>query len=1023
MKRLEKTAARSASTGLKIMKNAGANIYVSRVVAAAVSLIAPLVVVAQNQAQAAGTCDTAAPVNNAAVDCSGGTIFNTNGQNGWGTGTETGDTITAESDAAVQGSNAGIAVQDATILNHGTIAGVNFGVLFNSTSIEGSVTNFANEISGNINAISAAGDVRVSNGGGRIFTNGVGGIGIAAGGTATISNAQGQITGDFAAIKANAINIKSNDGIIEAFGHPDVSNSVAAVWATGGDVFVHNGHGNIHALSTGAVAIQADVGAVTIETNDGDISGGKAAISAKTSVTVTSNNLNITAIDPGSSAISVVGGNATVTNGDGKGANGTISGDAFGIQAATLNIVNALGSTISSASGVGIEGSGTIVNAGLISGSTASVQFTGNGTNVLTLKTGSTLTGTAFGSTASADNQLILQGIGTANNDFIGFNSLTVQGSGVWILNGSSDVGTAMVTTGGLIIGDPTHPGAVLRGDLTADNVLLGGQGAVDGNVTLQNGALLRPGHFAPFSTFHVGVVATISRDITFLSGSGLDVAVNAAGQSDKVVATGSANLSGTVVVRAQNGTYAPSTQYTILTAAGGLNGTKFGGGVFTNFAFLTPSLIYGATDVTLQLDCKNAVACEVTQGGGGTGGGTTPNGFGFAAVAQTHNQIAVATSLDAGSATNPLIKDILGQSTDGARQAFDSLSGEVFGTVQNTQATHMHFTREAILGRMRQASYSSEAPNGLGALSFGGPELAYASSDAMAGVPGKAPSRPVGPSRDLTFWAQGLGGWGHADSDGNAASVRSRFGGFLSGADVRLGETWRAGLVAGYMRTDLNVDDRSSSAGIDSVQFGGYAGGKVGAFNVRGGASYSYDKIDTSRGIVFPGFTDQASAHFHGNVGQVFGEVGYGMALGQVALEPLAGLAYVNVRDDSFAESGGLAALSATSTSQSTSYSTLGLRAATAVPLANGTVLIPRGSVQWQYAFGDVTPVTALAFQSTGTSFTVAGIPIARNSALIEGGFDWRFSPQAKLGAYYQGELAAHAESHALKGALTWDF
>ena len=84
---------------------------------------------------------------------------------------------------------------------------------------------------------------------------------------------------------------------------------------------------------------------------------------------------------------------------------------------------------------------------------------------------------------------------------------------------------------------------------------------------------------------------------------------------------------------------------------------------------------------------------------------------------------------------------------------------------------------------------------------------------------------------------------------------------------------------------------------------------------------------------------------------------------------------------------------------------------------------MIPRGSLQWQYAFGDVTPVTALAFQSTGTSFTVAGIPIARNTALLEGGFDWRFSPQAKLGAYYQGELATHAESHALKGAFTWDF
>ena len=288
-----------------------------------------------------------------------------------------------------------------------------------------------------------------------------------------------------------------------------------------------------------------------------------------------------------------------------------------------------------------------------------------------------------------------------------------------------------------------------------------------------------------------------------------------------------------------------------------------------------------------------------------------------------------------------------------------------------------------------------------------------------MAAVPGKAPSRPVGPSRDLTFWAQGLGGWGHADGDDNAASVRSRFGGFLSGADARLGDTWRAGLVAGYMRTDLNVADRSSSAGIDSAQFGGYVGGRLGAFNVRGGASYSYDSIDTSRSIFFPGFTDKANAHFHGNVGQVFGEVGYGIALGSVAIEPIAGLAYVHVRDGSFAEAGGLAALSASSANESTGYSTLGLRAATAVPLANGTVLIPRASLQWQYAFGDVTPVTALAFQSTGTSFTVAGIPIARNTALLEGGFDWRFSPQAKLGVFYQGELATHAESHAAQGRV----
>jgi outer membrane autotransporter protein len=130
-----------------------------------------------------------------------------------------------------------------------------------------------------------------------------------------------------------------------------------------------------------------------------------------------------------------------------------------------------------------------------------------------------------------------------------------------------------------------------------------------------------------------------------------------------------------------------------------------------------------------------------------------------------------------------------------------------------------------------------------------------------------------------------------------------------------------------------------------------------------------------------------------------------------------------VHVHDNSFLESGGVAALTGARGNENLGYSFLGLRAATFVPLANGTVLIPRGSLQWQHAFGDVTPTTALAFQGTGAGFTVAGIPIARDAALVEGGFDWRFAPQAKLGAFYQGDLAAHAQIHAVKGTFTWDF
>ena len=215
-------------------------------------------------------------------------------------------------------------------------------------------------------------------------------------------------------------------------------------------------------------------------------------------------------------------------------------------------------------------------------------------------------------------------------------------------------------------------------------------------------------------------------------------------------------------------------------------------------------------------------------------------------------------------------------------------------------------------------------APGELGALGFGGPQLAYASADANAVCPVKAApgatDRPLARSHLLGAGSRRLGPCRQrrqcrlVDAAGSAVSSPASMR-----ASARPGAP---GFVAGYMRSDLNVDARASSAGIDSVQLGGYAAGRLGAFNVRGGASYSLDSIDTSRAIVFPGFTDKASARFHGNVGQVFGEVGYGMAFGQVAVEPLAGLAYVHVRDGSFLESGGVAALSGASANENTGYS-----------------------------------------------------------------------------------------------------
>ncbi len=369
---------------------------------------------------------------------------------------------------------------------------------------------------------------------------------------------------------------------------------------------------------------------------------------------------------------------------------------------------------------------------------------------------------------------------------------------------------------------------------------------------------------------------------------------------------------------------------------------------------------------------------------------------------------------------------------------------------------------RGTILDRLRAAAYD-DAPASLRPLGYGGPALAYNSGEAPASgasnqytdasapsprwrgegrgegafaadlgrpanLPLKAPLIVPARAPTYSFWAQGFGAWGHVDSDGNAAALKDNFAGFIAGVDTRLGSLWRAGLTAGYTHADLSVDARHSSGNIDSGVVGLYAGGPIaGRFNVRLGGTYTFDNIDTNRSIIFPGFFDATHASFNGHAAQVFAELGYGMSFGRLAVEPLAGLAYVNVHTGGFAESDNttvdLAALNVASGSENTGYSTLGLRLATLLPLSNGAILTPHLTAQWQHAFGDVSPSAALAFQSTGIAFDVAGVPIARNAGLIDAGLDWRVTPQAKLGVSYWGDLASDAQVHAVKGSFTWDW
>lgn len=87
-------------------------------------------------------------------------------------------------------------------------------------------------------------------------------------------------------------------------------------------------------------------------------------------------------------------------------------------------------------------------------------------------------------------------------------------------------------------------------------------------------------------------------------------------------------------------------------------------------------------------------------------------------------------------------------------------------------------------------------------------------------------------------------------------------------------------------------------------------------------------------------------------------------------------------------------AALVGARNNEDVGYASLGAHIATSFAVFNGMQLTPRASAAWQYAFGDVTPTAALAFQRLGTGFTVAGVPLARSSVPVQGGLPLRVTP-----------------------------
>jgi subtilase-type serine protease len=648
-----------------------------------------------------------------------------------------------------------------------------------------------------------------------------------------------------------------------------------------------------------------------------------------------------------------------------------IAATTFGVlgasTAGSINVIVNPGALIDPACGIcltTVSGNLTVNNGGqLIGGAQTGVGFTGGVNNVLN----------NTGVISNVNGIAGLAVLGDTGNNVI--NNFGVISGNVALGTGVNAFNNAF---GGVFNAGPT--------------VNIGA-----GNILTNNGTLAPGGNGIIQTTALTGKLASSGT-------AAFAVDVNAAAQADKLLATGPATLTGgTVRALAQAGAYGTTTTYTILTATG-VSGTF--AGATSSLPFLVPTLSYDPNDVFLTL---------------------TRNLSFFQAQGGTRNERAVGAALDAFPATNALFV-AAGLSGPALLHSLDLLSGEIHASTASALVDESLYVRSAILGRLRQASYGGENA-AMAALKLGGPEAAFADGAdpysalayAKSPIVAKAQPRPPQANSDVVYWSQAFGAWGTINSDGNAAAVKRDLGGFLTGFDARFGN-WRGGLAAGYTNSHNNTDDRGG-AGVETGHIAAYGGWALGALNLRGGGAYAFHSIDASRTVAFPGFFDRDTAHYQGGTGQLFGEAGYSLTVGRVAVEPFAGAAWVHLRADAFNETGGLAALNVAANTFEVGYSTIGARAASMIPLNDNMILVPRVSAAWQHAFNNVTPTAAVAFESNGVSFTVAGVPIARDGLLTEAGLDLHIGLHAVLGVSYVGQYAPNVQDHAAKGKFSWKF
>jgi len=136
-----------------------------------------------------------------------------------------------------------------------------------------------------------------------------------------------------------------------------------------------------------------------------------------------------------------------------------------------------------------------------------------------------------------------------------------------------------------------------------------------------------------------------------------------------------------------------------------------------------------------------------------------------------------------------------------------------------------------------------------------------------------------------------------------------------------------------------------------------------------------------------------------------------------RITLSPYLNLAQVWLRTNAVHETGNVAALDIARQSNDVRLLTLGMRSA--FTLLTRTPMHLTADFGWVHAFGDTDSHTVNRFAAGSIDFTIRGVGIEHNVALLGFGLRAQLAPNIHLHTGYQGQFASKSKHHTAQMQL----